>query len=92
MSIDPQNDRGKASKAAAQYGPGGRDHCGICRYYLELSPQAKTGACNKVRGPIRPQDWCQFYERGTSREGATRVDTVPPLAAAARLDRIRAKQ
>lgn len=77
MSIDPTDDRGKATKAEAQYGPGGRDHCGICRYYLELNPQAAVGACSKVRGPIWPDWWCRYYQLGTRREGATRIDTEP---------------
>jgi hypothetical protein len=81
MAIDPTDDRGKATKAEAKYGPGGRDHCGICRYYLELTPQAAVGACSKVRGPIRPQDWCRYYQLGRRPDGATRVDAVPPLAA-----------
>lgn len=84
MNIDPTDDRGKATKAEAQYGPGGRDHCGICRFYLELTPQAAVGACSKVRGPIRPADWCRYYQAGTRREGATRIDTVPPLAVGAK--------
>jgi hypothetical protein len=86
MSIDPQDDRGKATKAEAQYGPGGKDHCGICRYFLELSPQRTVGACSKVRGPIRPQDWCRYYQFGTRAEGATRIAAVPPLNAAAAVE------
>jgi len=84
MSIDPENDRGKATKAEAQYGPGsGRERCAICRYFLELSPQRAVGACSKVRGPIRPQDWCKYWARGTRAEGSTMDPAVPPIGALA---------
>lgn len=56
-------DAGKVSKVEAQYGPGGRDHCGVCRYFVVLNPQRVVGACLKVRGPIGRQDWCKLFER-----------------------------
>jgi hypothetical protein len=78
-------DAGKASKREAQYGPGtGRQHCGICRYYLVLRPQLKVGACSKVRGPIRPQDWCRFFASGGATHRTVAIDRAPPKAVGAK--------
>lgn len=31
----------------------GKDHCSICRHYIEDGPR-----CESVRSPIRAEDWC----------------------------------
>jgi hypothetical protein len=76
------DDAGKDSKKAAEYGPGGRDHCGICRYYIVVHPQLSVGGCTKVRGPIRPEDWCKHFQLGYS-YSTVRIDKVPPKAVSA---------
>jgi hypothetical protein len=73
------DDAGKVSKKEAHYGAGGRDHCGICRFYVVVHPQMKVGGCTKVRGPIRPEDWCKFYQLADGQK-TVRSDTFPPKA------------
>ena len=56
----PANDDSKAkvSKFEAHYGPGTlQEHCGICTMFI------KPHGCTAVRGHIRAQDWCKYFER-----------------------------
>lgn len=77
-------DEGKATKKAANYGPGSaREHCGICRYYLVI-PQKTVGGCTKVRGPIKPEDWCKFFAPGGSATHTATIERSPPKAVGAR--------
>jgi hypothetical protein len=77
-------DEGKASKQEAEYGPGGRDHCGICRFFLVVQPQRTVGRCVKVRGAIRPQDWCKFFAGGGATHHTTAIDRAPPKGVGAK--------
>lgn len=48
----------KLSKYEVNYGHGKpQAHCSICRHF---EPPA---ACAIVRGTIRPEDWCERFER-----------------------------
>jgi hypothetical protein len=78
------DDAGKASKKEAQYGPGGRDHCGVCRFFLVLHPQHRVGACTKVRGPISPTDWCKYFASGGSTHKSPTIDRNPPKGVGAK--------
>ena len=74
MSEDPSNDAGKQSKSAVNYGPShGFERCGVCRYYLPLAQKA-VGNCYKVKGPIKPEDWCKLWaRRSPTRETVTQA-------------------
>lgn len=55
---------GTISKAEANYGPGTTaEHCGNCRHFVVLNPQAETGACRKVTGGVKRKDWCKYWAK-----------------------------
>src|SRR4029077_18949389 len=56
---------GKKAKSTVRYGVGG-DHCGVCRVFLA------PDACEKGRGDIHEDMWCQLFKRWR-----------PPIAAGA---------
>lgn len=46
------------SKASVGYSQGMTNaHCAICIHYLG------NGACEKVKGLIRPDDWCKLFKK-----------------------------
>jgi hypothetical protein len=78
-------DAGKATKQEAQYGPGtGRAHCAICRYYMVVTAQLELGRCTRVKGGIRPEDWCKYFAGGGSTHKVPRIDRNPPKSVGAK--------
>jgi len=48
----------RVAKHAARYtDAGGREKCGMCRFFV--APRA----CGKVIGPVSPQGWCKYFSR-----------------------------
>ena len=78
-------DEGKATKQEARYGPStGRDHCAICRHYLVLRQELQVGRCTRVKGGVRPEDWCKFFASGGSTHRAPTIDRNPPKGVGAK--------
>jgi len=48
----------RVAKSAARYtDAGGREKCGLCRFFV--APRS----CGKVIGPVSPMGWCKYFSR-----------------------------
>ena len=61
VAADADLDAGKEEKSAVDYSTGGKDHCGVCRFYIKIN--AGGGRCTKVKGPIQPWKWCKRFRK-----------------------------
>ncbi|HET7096713.1 MAG TPA: high-potential iron-sulfur protein [Casimicrobiaceae bacterium] len=54
----------KATKSELQYQehPHNGKECGECKFFKPDSPNADSGQCSLVEGPIRRDGWCTAFE------------------------------
>lgn len=66
----------RVAKHAARYtDAGGREKCGLCRFFVP------PRSCGKVIGPVSPMGWCKHYSRQmVSQFGGSIVTGVPSLS------------
>ena len=65
----------RATKQQARYTPaGGRERCGLCRFYNA------SGGCLRVIGPVSVQGWCKYFSREAVQQyqGATYGTSAAP--------------
>jgi hypothetical protein len=57
----PEYRKDTHEKAEYEHPAKGKNHCGICEYFID----AKPARCQHVKSPIRAEDWCHRFQRKT---------------------------